>query len=136
MLVLSCNLREVRGLFCKSISARGISPSWAISTWAGVAWATRVGRAGEFVFLFLKELEIVLSRMRVGRVCDPREVSAAVPSSALVSLSRDAPRFSHGCTNVGGVLPEPRLSPPSTDDEDAPSDACRGLSAPYPPRFS
>ena len=64
MLGLSCNSGEVRGLFCKNISARGVSPSRAVSTWAAVrahyvAWATRVGRVGEFIFLFHMELEIV-----------------------------------------------------------------------------
>ena len=76
MLVHNCNLEGVRDLFCKIASARGISPvagrlalqaglAWAApcatarSPARCVAWAARVGRAGEFIFLFHKELEIV-----------------------------------------------------------------------------
>ena len=59
VLVLSCNSREVQRLICKNISARGILPSRAVSAWADVAWAVRVGRAREYVFLFHEELEIV-----------------------------------------------------------------------------
>ena len=71
VLVLSCNSREVRGLFCKIANARGI-PRRGMSRAAGrpcmghtagsrvlAHGLRRVGRAGEFVFLFNKELEIV-----------------------------------------------------------------------------
>ena len=72
VLVLSYNSGEVRGLFCKIASARGLSPARAVSVWADFAWATplaavcshmralhRVGRVGGFIFLFHKQLEIV-----------------------------------------------------------------------------
>ena len=70
MLGLICDSGEVRGLFCKVVDARGLSPPWVVFAWAApraaarsrahyVKWATRVGHAGEFVFLFHKELEIV-----------------------------------------------------------------------------
>ena len=39
MLVLSFNSGEVQGLFCKNISACGVSPSWAVSVWADATWA-------------------------------------------------------------------------------------------------
>ena len=41
MLVLSCNLGEVRGLFCKIASARGLSPARAVFAWAGVFYHPR-----------------------------------------------------------------------------------------------
>ena len=62
MLGLICDSGEVRGLFCKVVDTRGI-PQRGSSPWAGLMWAApraaRVGRVGEFNFLFHKELEIV-----------------------------------------------------------------------------
>ena len=75
MLVLSCKLGGVRGLFCKIASTRGLSPTRAVFAWADVrvgricgplgerarrvAQVVRVDRAGDSLFLFSKELEIV-----------------------------------------------------------------------------
>ena len=72
MLALSCNSGEVRGLFCKIASARAFPGAGHLRVGRPhvgracgplcahyVAWAAHVGRAGEFVFLFHKELEIV-----------------------------------------------------------------------------
>ena len=71
MLVLSYKLGGVRGLFCKIVNARGLSPALAVSAWAGVrmgricrppssagprgprVWSTRE------IHFFSKELEMV-----------------------------------------------------------------------------
>ena len=60
VLVLSCNSGEVQGLFCKNVSAREVSSSWAISVWARVHAALR-GSRGRIRLSFHKELEIVFN---------------------------------------------------------------------------
>ena len=60
VLVLSYNSGEVRGLFCKNVSAREVSSSWAISVWARVRAASR-GPRGRIRLSFHKELEIVFN---------------------------------------------------------------------------
>ena len=67
MSVLNYKLEEVRDLFCKVIDARWIperGPSPRVTASHGPHHGPpralrRMGRAGEFVFLFHKELEIV-----------------------------------------------------------------------------
>ena len=63
VLALSCDLAEVRGLFCKSGNAHGTLPPWAASRAGWPHMATPAGRAcgprGRFDFLFPRKLVMV-----------------------------------------------------------------------------